>query len=152
MSSVHAVDSDIDVDLGTLFANIARNWLRILLTAMAVTAVALAIAWIVPPKYKAETRILIETRESIYTRPENNAESDRPILDKEGVASQVELITSADLLKQVALKLDLASRARRCSCRPDISGRIIRAWAFPYKERSQRSIEVVSQSCRRGRS
>ena len=95
MSGVHTVDSDIDVDLGTLFSAIARNWLRILLTAIVVTAVALAIAWIVPPKYKAETRILIETRESVYTRPESRSEDDRPILDQEGVASQVELITSA---------------------------------------------------------
>ncbi len=111
MSGVQTVDSDIDVDLGKLFANIAGNWLRILVTAIAVTAVALAIAWLVPAKFKAETRILIETRESVYTRPDNNAQNERPILDKEGVASQVELITSADLLKKVAIKLDLASRA-----------------------------------------
>ncbi|MEZ5811696.1 MAG: exopolysaccharide transport family protein [Rhizobiaceae bacterium] len=111
MSGVHTVDSDIDVDLGTLVSSIADNWLRILLTALAVAALALAVAWMLPPKYKAETRILIETRESIYTRPDGARDDERPILDQEGVASQVELITSADLLKQVAAKLDLASRA-----------------------------------------
>lgn len=110
MSGVHTVDSDIDVDLGTLFSTIARNWARIAITALVVTALALAIAWLMPSRYKAETRILIETRESIYTRPDGAADDDRPILDREGVASQVELISSADLLKQVALKLDLASR------------------------------------------
>lgn len=111
MSGVHTVDSDIDVDLGTLFSSIVKNWVRILVTALVVTALALAVAWLIPPKFKAETRILIETRESIYTRPEGATDSDRPILDQEGVASQVELITSADLLKQVAAKLDLASRS-----------------------------------------
>lgn len=111
MSGVHTVDSDIDVDLGTLFSSIVKNWVRILVTALVVTALALAVAWLIPPKYKAETRILIETRESIYTRPDGATDGDRPILDQEGVASQVELITSADLLKQVAAKLDLASRS-----------------------------------------
>ena len=111
MSGVHTVDQDIDVDLGTLFASIAKNWLRILVTALVVTALAVAIAWFVPARYKAETRILIETRESVFTRPEGAGDNDRPTLDQEGVASQVELISSADLLKQVAVKLDLASRS-----------------------------------------
>ncbi len=111
MSGVHTVDQDVDVDLSTLFASIARNWLKILVTALVVTAVALAIAWVVPARYKAETRILIETRESIFTRPDGAGDNDRPTLDQEGVASQAELISSADLLKQVATKLDLASRA-----------------------------------------
>lgn len=110
MSGVHTVDSDIDVDLGTLFASIARSWFRILVAALVVAALALALAWLVPARYKAETRILIETRESVYTRPDGASGDDRPILDQEGVASQVELISSADLLKQVASKLDLASR------------------------------------------
>lgn len=111
MSGVQTVDPDVDVDLGTLFASISRHWLHILIAAVVVTAIALTAAWVVPPKYRAETRILIETRESIYTRPDVGADADRPILDQEGVASQVELISSADLLKRVAAKLDLASRS-----------------------------------------
>ncbi len=111
MSGVHTVDPDIDVDLGTLFSSIVKNWIRILVTALVVTALAIGIAWLIPPKYQAETRILIETRESIYTRPDGASDDDQPILDQVGVASQVELISSADLLKQVATKLNLASRA-----------------------------------------
>ncbi len=92
MSGVHTVDPDIDVDLGTLFSSIAKNWIRILLTALVVTVLAVAIAWMIPPKYQAETRILIETRESIYTRPDGASGDDQPILDQEGDASQEELI------------------------------------------------------------
>ncbi len=110
MSGVHTVDPDIDVDLGTLFANIAKNWLRILIAALVVMALALVVASVISPLYKSETRILIETRESVYTRPDSARNTDRPILDQEGVASQVELISSADLLKKVAAKLNLASR------------------------------------------
>lgn len=110
MSGVQSSASDIDVDLGKLFGSMAAHWKRILFVALAVTALALAFAWFATPHYKGETRILIETRESVFTRPQTSTEDDRPLLDEEGVTSQVEVIASTDLLKQVALKLDLASR------------------------------------------
>jgi uncharacterized protein involved in exopolysaccharide biosynthesis/Mrp family chromosome partitioning ATPase len=100
--------SDVDVDLRTLFSSLARNWFRILLWSLALTALAFAFAWIATPKYEAETRILIETRESIFTRPEARDQQPSSILDEEGVTSQVEIISSTEILKQVAQKLDLA--------------------------------------------
>jgi exopolysaccharide transport family protein len=99
--------NDVDVDLGTLFASILRDWKLIIGVALVVTALAFAGAWLSTPHYRAETRILIETTESPFTRPTPAGESDRPILDEEGVTSQVEVITSTDLLKQVATKLGL---------------------------------------------
>ncbi|MBX3575568.1 MAG: exopolysaccharide transport family protein [Rhizobiaceae bacterium] len=108
MSGVNNTSNDVDVDLGRLFASLVANWPRIVIVSVAVTALAFAVAWISTPHYKGETRILIETRESVFTRPDGNAESDRPILDEEGVISQVEVISSTDLLKRVAQKLDLA--------------------------------------------
>ncbi|KQZ81985.1 chain-length determining protein [Mesorhizobium sp. Root157] len=107
MSGAQSAAADIDVDLRQLFASLAGNWLRILGVALVVTALALAFAWTATPKYKSETRLLIETRESVFTRPDT-AEGDRPILDEEGVTSQVEVISSTDILKQVAAKLGLA--------------------------------------------
>jgi exopolysaccharide transport family protein len=109
MSGAQSTANDIDVDLGKLFASLARNWLRILLVALVVTGIAFVLAWMATPHYKAETRILIETRESVFTRPDTgNAEADRPILDEEGVTSQVEVISSTDILKQVSQKLGLS--------------------------------------------
>lgn len=107
MSGVQSAAADIDVDFRQLFASLARNWWRILGVALVVTGLALAFAWTTAPKYKSATRLLIETRESVFTRPDS-AEGDRPILDEEGVTSQVEVISSTDILKQVAAKLDLA--------------------------------------------
>ncbi|MEP9389277.1 Wzz/FepE/Etk N-terminal domain-containing protein [Mesorhizobium sp. KR9-304] len=108
MSGVQSSASDIDVDLGRLFGSLVVRWKRILFVAVAVTALALGLTWVATPHYKGETRILIETRESVFTRPQTSGEDDRPLLDEEGVTSQVEVITSTDLLKEVALKLDLA--------------------------------------------
>ncbi len=108
MPGVHTTTSDVDVDLGRLFASLVTNWRRIVAVAFVVTGLALMFAWTATPLYRAETRLLIETRESVFTRPESSADSDRPILDEEGVTSQVEVIGSTDILKQVAARLDLA--------------------------------------------
>ena len=108
MSGVPSTASDVDVDLGRLFAGLAARWKRVVLVALAVTALALGFAAVATPLYKAETRILIETRESVFTRPDSNGENERPLLDEEGIASQVEVMLSTDILKTVAAKLDLS--------------------------------------------
>lgn len=107
----HAV-SDVDVDLGQLFGSLVRNWLRILLVALAVAGLAYLLAGLATPLYRAETRILIESRESVYTRPASAgiSDSERALPDDETVASQVEVIGSTDILRDVARQLDLASR------------------------------------------
>ena len=110
MSGVQSNASDIDVDLGRLFASLATHWKRITFVALSVTALALALVALATPHYRAETRVLIETRESVFTRPASGGETERPILDEEGIASQVEVMMSTDILKSVAAKLNLASR------------------------------------------
>lgn len=103
--------NDVDVDLGQLFGSLLRNWLRILVAAFVVAALAYFFAGMATPLYRAETRILIEARESVYTRPASAglSESERALLDEETVASQVEVIASMDLLRQVAAQMNLAT-------------------------------------------
>lgn len=108
MSGAQTTAADLDVDLRQLFASLARNWLRIAVVALIVTGLALVAAWFATPYYKSATRLLIETRESVFTRPDAGTDANRTTLDEEGVTSQVEVISSTDILKQVAQKLDLA--------------------------------------------
>ncbi|MEX0408515.1 exopolysaccharide transport family protein [Aquibium sp. LZ166] len=107
MAGPHAPGSDVDIDIGALTASLARDWLRIVLVVLAVTALAFILASTAQKHYKAETRLLIEERESVFTRPDANG-SNSPVLDDQGVTSQVEVISSSDLLKQVAGDLGLA--------------------------------------------
>src|SRR6185369_7206604 len=101
MSGAYTAANDVDVDLGRLFGSLARRWRRIVFFSILITGAAFAAAWLATPQYKAETRILIESRESVFTRPDaGNAESDKSVLDEEGVTSQVEVIGSTDILKQ----------------------------------------------------
>jgi len=124
MANDRTTASDVDIDLGRLFASIARDWRRILVVALAVTLLAFAVTYLVTPRYMGETRILIETRESEITRIDRNGDRAAPILDEEGVTSQVEVITSTDILKKVARDLDLASRAE-FDAEPSIVGRAL---------------------------
>ncbi|MCV0396394.1 MAG: chain-length determining protein [Rhizobiaceae bacterium] len=110
MQGVNAAQQDLDVDLGRLFASLLRDWRRIILVALGVALGAFVLASLATDHYRAETRILIEPRESVYTRATNDRDSNAPILDDEGVTSQVEVITSTDLLRSVAAELDLADR------------------------------------------
>lgn len=100
--------NDIDIDLRQLFASLLRNWWRILLWSLAIAGVAFVLAWMATPKYRAEARIYIEPRESVFTRPDTgNRENNTSQFDEEGIISQVEIISSTRIMKQVAQKLEL---------------------------------------------
>ena len=105
--SVQSAAADVDVDLRQLFASLARNWLRILVVTLVVTGLAFAYASLATRHYKAQTQVEIVPRESVYTRPPSNNDTDKPILDEQGVATQVQIISSNEILKQVAEKLGL---------------------------------------------
>ncbi|TPI34021.1 chain-length determining protein [Mesorhizobium sp. B3-2-1] len=107
--SVQSAAADVDVDLRQLFASLGRNWLRILVFVLVVTGLAFAAASFATRYYKAETQVEIAPRESVYTRPAgSNNDGDKPILDEQGVATQVQIISSNEILKQVAQKLGLS--------------------------------------------
>lgn len=110
MSRVESRMQDADIDIGKLFGAVWRKRLRILGGAIVLTGLAFALISIVTPQFKSDARILIESSESIFTRPQSSGqsqESDSSLLDREGVTSQVEILTSSDLLIQVARDLKL---------------------------------------------
>lgn len=100
---------DVDVDLGHLLGSLKRKWWLVLGVSLAVGAGVFVLSISATPLYRAETRVLIETRESIFTRPDGSAAAEVGALDTESVASQVEVIGSSQLLLDVARQLDLVS-------------------------------------------
>lgn len=110
MPGIRSAANDVDVDPDTLFSMLARRWPRILSAALIVTAIAFAFAWLATPRYQAETRILIETREPVSTQSDPASNANSIVLDDEGIASQVQVISSSEVLKKVARQLDLVSR------------------------------------------
>ncbi|GAB5461497.1 GumC family protein [Hoeflea alexandrii] len=109
MSVSPMTQADVDIDLGRL---VKAVWEKRVLVA-GLTAAAAGLAFIVTgllnPLYKSETRLLIETREPVYSSDQNQTNSDTTFDDR-AVTSQVEILRSTDLVKQVARTLDLSSR------------------------------------------
>lgn len=103
MYGVTRNNQDVDIDLVQLFRAI---WQR-KRTVLAVTAVAAGLAFVgassIDKQYKSETRLLIEPR-SLATE---TAQGGQNPPDELAVSSQVQLLQSTDLIKQVARELKL---------------------------------------------
>ncbi|GAB4518129.1 MAG: hypothetical protein Tsb0019_18120 [Roseibium sp.] len=101
-------EDDMALDLGGLLRTIGRalGWL-LPLTLFVAAAVFMGLQ-LVAPKYLAEARILIESTDNL-PGASRGQEEERALLDSEGVASQVQLLMSADLARRVAGKLNLAA-------------------------------------------
>ncbi len=107
MSGV-ARDQDVDIDLGQLVRAVWARRLRILTIALVGAGVAFAGAKIMSPQYRSETRILIEPRAPAFASTQQvNDASAGPLMDELNIASQVQLLQSADLLKKVINDLKL---------------------------------------------
>ncbi|NZD51774.1 GumC family protein [Rhizobium leguminosarum] len=107
MSGV-ARDQDVDIDLGQLVRAVWARRLRILTITLVGAGVAFAGAKIMSPQYRTETRILIEPRAPAFASTQQiNDASAGPLMDELNIASQVQLLQSADLLKKVINDLKL---------------------------------------------
>jgi succinoglycan biosynthesis transport protein ExoP len=83
-----------------------RGWIivpTVLAVALSITAVNL-----VTPRYKSEARILIDGRENVFLRPNGERNEERTALDAEAVTSQVQLVLSRDLAREIVKKNELA--------------------------------------------
>jgi polysaccharide biosynthesis transport protein len=99
-----------DLDLRAMGQALARKrgWIivpTLLAAVLSVTAVNM-----VTPRYKSEARILIDGRENVFLRPSGERNEERNALDPEAVTSQVQLLLSRDLAREIIKKNKLAER------------------------------------------
>ena len=100
---------DLDLHaLGLALVN-KRRW--IIIPTLLAAVLSIAAVNLVTPRYKSEARILIDGRENVFLRPngERNEERSAP-LDPEAVTSQVQLLLSRDLAREIIKKNKLAER------------------------------------------
>jgi polysaccharide biosynthesis transport protein len=65
---------------------------------------------LVTPRYKSEARILIDGRENVFLRPNGERNEERTALDAEAVTSQVQLVLSRELAREIIKQNKLAER------------------------------------------
>jgi uncharacterized protein involved in exopolysaccharide biosynthesis len=99
---------DLDLHaLGLALAN-KRRW--IIIPTLLAAVLSIAAVNLVTPRYKSEARILIDGRENIFLRPNGERNEERTALDPEAVTSQVQLLLSRDLAREIIKKNKLAER------------------------------------------
>ena len=95
------------VELGAVGRQLWRKKWLVLAPTLVVVAVAAVAVNMVTPRFKSESRALIEGRENVFLRPEAEKRNDRSILDQEAITSRVQLVLSRDVARQVIHQLKL---------------------------------------------
>src|SRR5580692_1527191 len=99
-----------DLDLRALGQALLRNKNWIIIPTLVAAALSIAAVNLVTPRYKSEARILIDGRENVFLRPNGERNEERTALDAEAVTSQVQLLLSRDLARDIIKKNKLAER------------------------------------------
>ncbi len=94
----------------TLGAALWRRKFWILVPTAAMFGASLAVVNMLPTRYSGEARVLLENRETVYSRPTQDTRQD-PAIDPEAVASQVQIVMSKDLALKVIRDMELTKRA-----------------------------------------
>jgi uncharacterized protein involved in exopolysaccharide biosynthesis len=97
-----------DLDLRSIWRVLLRKKRLIIIPTLLAFALSLLIVNLITPRYKSEARILIDGRENVFLRPTGERNEERNALDPEAVASQVQLVLSRDLAREVIKKNKLA--------------------------------------------
>lgn len=99
-----------DIDLHALGAALARKRGWIIVPTVLALVASVAAVNLITPRYKSESRILIDGRENVFLRPNSDRAEERQALDAEAVTSQVQLVLSRDLAREIIKKNKLAER------------------------------------------
>ena len=99
-----------DLDLRAIGQALVRKRGWIIVPTVLAAVLSVAAVNMVTPRYKSEARILIDGRENVFLRPNGERNEDRSALDPEAVTSQVQLLLSRDLAREIIKKNKLAER------------------------------------------
>ncbi|MGJ5205359.1 GumC family protein [Bradyrhizobium sp. HKCCYLR20261] len=97
-------DASGDLDIRLIGRALARKRVFIVLPTLLALGLAVAAVNMITPRYKSEARILIDGRENVFVRPNGERTEERTALDPEAVTSQVQLVLSRDLARDIIRK------------------------------------------------
>jgi succinoglycan biosynthesis transport protein ExoP len=99
-----------DLDMRVLWQALRRKKAWVIVPTVLAAVLSIAAVNLITPRYKSEARILIDGRENIFLRPNGERNEERTALDAEAVTSQVQLLLSRDLAREIIKKNKLAER------------------------------------------
>jgi uncharacterized protein involved in exopolysaccharide biosynthesis/Mrp family chromosome partitioning ATPase len=99
-----------DLDLRVVWKALVRKKAWVIIPTAVAAAASFMIVNLVTPRYKSEARILVEGRENVFLRPNVERLEDRRDLDAEAIASQVQIVLSRDLAREIIKRNKLGER------------------------------------------
>ncbi len=109
---VYEADRGDDMlDLRALFGAIGRRKAWIILPTLLALAGSIFIVNSITPRYTGEARILLESRDGVFTRPGGDRDPGSQAIDQEAVTSQVQLIMSRDLGRDAIRRIGLVGNS-----------------------------------------
>ena len=105
-----AAPSTGDLDMQALGRALARKRRWIIVPTVLAAVISVTTVNLITPRYKSEARILVDGRENVFLRPNGERNEERSSLDAEAVTSQVQLLLSRDLAREIIRKNKLAER------------------------------------------
>ena len=97
-----------DLDLHALGQALIRKRSWIIVPTVLALVASLTAVNMVTPRFKSEARILVDGRENVFLRPNGERNEERSAFDAEAVTSQVQLVQSRDLAREIIKKNKLA--------------------------------------------
>jgi uncharacterized protein involved in exopolysaccharide biosynthesis len=99
-----------DLDVHALGHALMRKRGWIIIPTLLALVLSLAAVNMITPRFKSEARILVDGRDSVFLRPNGERNEERNPLDAEAVTSQVQLLQSRDLAREIIRKNKLDER------------------------------------------
>src|SRR6266536_2312280 len=104
--------TDVEIDVRALFGVLLRRLPYLIVFVLIVAVGTYVVLGRVPPVYKSEATVFLESGESNLTRTTQTGAGDATaVFDDAAIASQIQLIRSRDLAAAVSKQLDLPNRA-----------------------------------------
>src|ERR1700754_2867842 len=100
-----------DIDLRAIWRELVRKRAWVVVPTGLALLLSLIAVNVITPRYKSEARILIDGRENVFLRPNGERNEERGTVDPEAVTSQVQLLLSRDLAREIIKKNKLGDLA-----------------------------------------
>jgi len=95
-------------DLRGLGSLLWRKKALILGITLCCAGAAFVIVNAITPRFRSESRLLLESRENVFLRADADKQLDRSTIDEQAVTSQTQVVSSRDLAREVIKKENLA--------------------------------------------
>lgn len=101
-----------ELDASKIAHEVWRNKRSIIGSTLAITVATFISVSLMKPKYTSEARVLVESRENVFLRPTaDKPQIERSSPDQQAMLSQVQLVLSRDLAREIIEKLSLSERS-----------------------------------------